>query len=262
MRTNYVRDKVRNGKRAFGSFLGMGSATVAELLAHGGCEWLLIEMEHNGLDMAEVEHILMAVNGTDTIPMVRIPSADPVFIQRSLDIGAMGIAVPMVRSVEEAKAIVRASRYPPEGSRSFGPLRASHYTLKYEEYFEQANQNILIMLIIETPEAVENLEEIARVPGIDVLFIGAFDLCLSLGLNPFDMPLPEIDAVMARAVEVGRSTGVAVGAGASNPQDLLDLAGKGFSFLSYGPDYQLLVGAIRPGVEAYRQLEERSESQE
>ena len=261
MRTNYVRNNVRNGKRAFGAFLGMGSATVAELLAHGGCEWLLIEMEHNGLDMAEVERILMAVNGTDTIPMVRIPSADPVFIQRSLDIGAMGIAVPMVRSVEEAKAIVRASRYPPEGSRSFGPLRASHYTFKYEEYFEQANQNILIMLIIETAEAVENLEEIARVPGIDVLFIGAFDLCLSLGLNPFDMPLPEIDAVMARALEIGRSTGVAVGAGASNPQELLALAEKGFTFLSYGPDYQLLVGAIRPGVEAYRQLE-RSETQE
>ncbi len=255
MRSNFVLDKVRSGEKTFGSFLGMGSATVAELLGHAGCEWLLIEMEHNGLDMAEVEHILMAIGGTDAVPLVRIPSADPVFIQRSLDIGGMGIAVPMVRTVAEAEAIVSASRYPPHGKRSFGPLRASRYTIEYEEYFERANENVLIMLIIETTEAVENLEEIASVPGIDVLFIGAFDLCLSLGLNPFDMPLPEIEAVMDRALEVGRSSGVAVGAGAGSPEELKALAARGFTFLSYGPDYQLLAKSIQPGVETFRNLE-------
>ena len=254
MRTNFVLEKVRRGEKTFGSFLGMGSATVAELLGHAGCEWLLIEMEHNGLDMAEVEHILMAIGGTDAVPLVRIPSAEPVFIQRSLDIGGMGIAVPMVRTVAEAEAIVRATRYPPEGSRSFGPLRASHYTVEYEAYFERANANILTMLIIETPEAVENLEEIANVEGIDVLFIGAFDLCLSMGLNPFEMPLPEIDAVMERALAVGRSSGKAVGAGVGSPEELQARADQGFNFLSYGPDYMLLTGAIRPGVEAFKQL--------
>lgn len=254
MRSNFVREKMLSGGVTFGSFLGMGSATVAELLAHAGCEWLLIEMEHNGLDMAEVEHMLMATNGTETVPLVRIPSDDQVFIQRSLDIGAMGIAVPMVRTVAEAEAIVSASRYPPEGKRSFGPLRASHYTIDYEEYFDQANENVLIMLIIETTEAVENLEEIAKVPGIDVLFIGAFDLCLSMGLNPFHMPLPEIDAVMENALAVGRSCGVAVGTGADSPEELRERAAQGFTFLSYGPDYNLLVGAIQPGVEAFRQL--------
>ncbi len=255
MQSNFVLEKVRSGEKTFGSFLGMGSATVAELLGHAGCEWLLIEMEHNGLDMAEVEHILMAIGGTNAVPLVRIPSADPVFIQRSLDIGGMGIAVPMVRTVAEAEAIVSASRYPPHGKRSFGPLRASRYTIEYEEYFERANENVLIMLIIETTEAVENLEEIASVPGIDVLFIGAFDLCLSLGLNPFDMPLPEIEAVMDRALEVGRSSGVAVGAGAGSPEELKALAARGFTFLSYGPDYQLLAKSIQPGVETFRNLE-------
>ena len=176
MRSNTVREKVRNGQPTLGCFLGLGSPAIAELLAHAGCEWLLIEMEHNGLDMAEVEHMLRAMNGSETIPLVRIPSADPVFIQRALDIGAMGITVPMVRTAAEAQAIVRASRYPPEGSRSFGPLRASQYTVNYEEYFERANDNVLITLIVETAEAVENLEEIAAVPGIDVLFIGDFDL--------------------------------------------------------------------------------------
>ena len=255
MRSNFVREKVRSGQATFGCFMGMGSPTVAELLAHAGCEWLLIEMEHNGLDMAEVEHILMAMNGADTIPLVRIPSADPVFIQRSLDIGGMGIVVPMVRTAAEAAAIVSATRYPPQGKRSFGPLRASNYTINYEGYFNQANENILVMLIIETTEAVENLEEIANVPGIDVLFIGAFDLCLSMGLNPFDMPLPEIDAVMERALAVGRSCGVAVGAGTGSPEELRIRAQQGFTFLSYGPDYVLLRDSIQPGVEAFRQLD-------
>ena len=144
MRSNVVREKLRSGQHTFGSFMGMGSPTIAELLAHAGCEWLLIEMEHNGLDMAEVEHILMAMNGTETVPLVRIPSIDPVFIQRALDIGGMGLMVPMVRTADEARAIVRASRYPPEGSRSFGPLRASQYTVNYEEYFNRANENVLI----------------------------------------------------------------------------------------------------------------------
>ena len=254
MQSNTVREKVRNGQPTLGCFLGMGSPAIAELLAHAGCEWLLIEMEHNGLDMAEVEHMLRAMNGSETIPLVRIPSADPVFIQRALDIGAMGITVPMVRTAAEAQAIVRASRYPPEGSRSFGPLRASQYTVNYEEYFEQANDNVLITLIVETAEAVENLEEIAAVPGIDVLFIGAFDLCLSLGLNPFEMPLPEIDAVMERTLAVAATADVAVGVGAGSPQELRKRAAQGFTFLAYGPDYIMLLNAIRPGVEEFRRL--------
>ncbi len=254
MQANKVRQKIRSGQSSFGCFMGMGSTMVAELLAHAGCEWLVVEMEHNGLDMAEVEQILMAMNGTGTVPMVRIPSADPVFIQRSLDIGGLGIAVPMVKTAEEAKAIVRASRYPPHGARSFGPLRASNYTIDYEGYFDQANDNILILLILETAEAVENLEEIANVPGIDVIYIGAFDLCLSLGLNPFDMPLPEIDKVIEHAQSVAKRCDVALGIGSGSPEELHQRAAQGFTFLGYGPDYQLLLGSLRPGVEAFKQL--------
>ena len=160
----------------------------------------------------------------------------------------------MVRTADEARAIVRASRYPPEGSRSFGPLRASQYTVNYEEYFNRANENVLIALILETVEGVENLEEIAAVPGIDVIFIGAFDLCLSLGLNPFEMPLPEIDAVIERALAVAGATDVALGIGAGNPQELRQRADQGFTFLSYGPDYMLLLNSIRPGLEEFRKL--------
>ena len=132
MKTNFVREKLRAGQPAIGSFLGLQSPNVAELMAHAGYDWLVIETEHNALDSAEIEHMLMAISGTDVVPIVRIPSSNPVFIQRALDMGGMGIVVPMVKTAEEAQVIVSATRYPPEGTRGFGPLRASHYTFDNE----------------------------------------------------------------------------------------------------------------------------------
>src|SRR5258707_9733105 len=110
MRKNWVREKMRAGQPTLGCFLGLGSPNVAELLAHAGFDWLVIETEHNGLDSAEIEHILMAINGTETIPIVRVPSANPVYIQRALDVGALGVLVPLVRTAAEARAIVAATR--------------------------------------------------------------------------------------------------------------------------------------------------------
>ena len=166
MRTNHVRQKLLAHEPTLGCFLGLGSPNAAELLAHAGFDWLVIETEHNALDAAEVQQMLMALNGSETIPLVRVPSANPVYSQRALDMGALGIVVPLVKTAAEADAIVRATRYPPLGTRSFGALRASRYTFDNEDYFQRANDNLLVVLIIETREAVENLEEIAAVPGI------------------------------------------------------------------------------------------------
>ena len=164
MKTNAVRQKILAGQATLGSFIGLGSANVAELLAHAGFDWLVIETEHNGLDSAEVEHLLMAMSSAEVTPIVRIPSANPVYIQRALDMGGMGILVPLVRSAEETRAIVAATRYPPSGSRSFGPLRASHYSLDNADYLARANDNLLVILILETVEAVAALEEIVATP--------------------------------------------------------------------------------------------------
>jgi len=254
MRKNWVREKLRAGEPALGAFLGLGSPNAAELMAHAGYDWLAIEAEHSPLDLAQVEHMLMALNGTDTIPIVRVPSAEPLFIQRVLDAGSMGILVPMTRSAAEAEAIVSATRYPPEGRRGFGPLRASHYTMDYPDYFASANENILIALIIETSEALHNLEEIAAVPGIDALFFGLFDLCLSLGLNPMDQPFAQVDEAVAEAVAICQKMGVAIGIGSGTPEELRRRRQEGFTFQVYGTDYQLLGDAARAGVELFRRL--------
>lgn len=250
MKTNHVRENLKAGNPAIGCFLGLGSPSVAELMAHAGFDWLVIETEHNGLDSAEIEHMLRAIDGTDAVPIVRVPSSDQVFIQRALDMGAMGVLVPMVRSAEEARAVVSATRYPPEGTRSWGPLRASGYTFDNDDYFERANENMLVALILETKDALDDLETVAGVPGVDVIFLGPWDMSLALGLDPRQLPLPEIDTVLDRIVEVASKTGVAAGVGAGTPEGLREQQAAGVTFLSYGPDYSLLVRAARAGLEA------------
>src|SRR5207237_930132 len=160
---NRVRERVRAGEPTIGCFLALGSPNAAELLGHAGFDWLVIETEHSALDTAQVEHMLMAIGGTGAVPLVRVPAVDPVFIQRSLDLGALGIVVPLVRTADDARAAVRATRFPPAGSRSFGPIRAARYSLDYAPYLAGANESLIVALIVETREAVENLEEIAAV---------------------------------------------------------------------------------------------------
>jgi len=252
MRTNWVRQKLLAHEPTLGCFMGLGSPNVAELLAHAGFDWLVIETEHNGLDAAEIQQMLMALNGTETIPLVRVPSANPVYIQRALDMGALGIVVPLVKTAAEAEAIVRATRYPPQGTRSFGALRAAHYTFDNEDYFQRANDNILVVLILETREAVADLEAIAAVPGVDALYFGPFDLCLSLRLNPFHQPFPEVEAIYARALAIGQQYGTAIGMGVSTVDQLHQRRAEGYTLLGYGTDYHLLVGAARAGVAAFR----------
>ena len=157
----------------------------------------------------------------------------------------------MVRTVAEAEAIVAATRFPPVGRRSFGPLRASHYSLDNADYLGRANDNILVALIVETREMLDNLEEVAAVPGIDVLFLGPFDLCLSLGLDPLQLPLPEIDAVLSGCWKWAarpawpsamRPTRRMVCAHCRRRESLSSVSGQ---------DYGLLQRAISEGVAAF-----------
>lgn len=251
MRENWVRQKLNRGEPTIGCFIGLGSPHVAELLAHAGYDWLVLETEHSAVDIAQVEHMMMAISGADTIPIVRVMNAEPIVIQRALDAGAFGILVPMVRTAADIEAIVKSTRYPPVGERGFGPLRASRYAKDYAEYARKANDNIIVSIIIETKEAIENIEEIAAVPGLDGMFLGLFDLSISYGLDPLELPHPEIDAAIARTLAAGNTSGVAVGMGSSTPEELLKLRKDGFTYLAYGSDYSLLTAGARGGLDAF-----------
>jgi 2-keto-3-deoxy-L-rhamnonate aldolase RhmA len=220
-------------------------------LGHAGFEWLVVETEHNALDAAETQQMLMAIDSTPALPFVRLPSRDPVGVQRALDMGAMGVMTPMIRTADDAAAVVRATRYPPSGARGYGPLRAARYGQDAADYFYRANDHILTMFIIETREAVDNLDAIAAVPGVDVLYFGPFDLCLSIGLDPLKQPHPEIEAIYERALPIGKRHGVAIGTGSANPDQLAQRARQGFTCLGYASDYALLGAGAKTGIEAF-----------
>jgi 4-hydroxy-2-oxoheptanedioate aldolase len=248
VKTNWVRERLRGGQPTVGCFLGLGSPSVAELMAHAGFDWLVVETEHNALDSAEIQHMLMAISSTDTVPIVRVPSADPVFIQRALDMGGMGILVPLVRTAAEAEAIVRATRFPPHGTRSWGPLRASHYTFDNRDYMDRANDNILVALILETREAVENLDAIAAVPGIDVIFLGPADLSFAYGVDFLTGIHPPVEAAIETMIAVCRKHGKASGIGDSSAAGLRRWIERGCTFVTYSTDYSLLASAVRDGL--------------
>jgi 4-hydroxy-2-oxoheptanedioate aldolase len=232
--------------------MSLGSPAVAELLGHAGFEWLVIETEHSALDAAEIQEMVRAVETTAAVPIVRIPSIDEVAIQRALDIGARGIVVPLVRNAEEATKIVGATRYPPEGTRSFGPLRAAHYGMDNQAYLEQANEQIIVILILETREAIENLGAIALVSGIDALYVGPFDLAISLGFDPLRPEAAELESVMQEGLRACRAAGVALGVPVRTPGEMVKRHRQGFTFFGYGPDYLLLTDAARSGLDAFR----------
>ncbi len=248
MITNQVRRRLAAGEPTIGAFLGLGSPGVAGLMANAGFDWLVIETEHNALDSAEIEHMLMAMAGTDVTPIVRVPSSNRVYIQRALDMGALGVLVPLVSSADEARAVVDATRFPPEGSRSFGPLRASRYSFDNDDYLERANENMLVALIVETKGALDELEEIAAVPGVDALTLGPYDMSLALGLDPRKLPLPEIDEVTRRMIEAGRRHGVAIGASPIASGGIQELLDAGITFVSCGSDYSLLAAASKASL--------------
>ncbi|MDX6598210.1 MAG: 4-hydroxy-2-oxoheptanedioate aldolase [Gaiellales bacterium] len=247
-----LRARLLAGESTTGCFLGLGSPSVTELLGHVGFDWLVLETEHSAVDVAQLEHMLRALGASGSTPIVRVPPRDPVFIQRALDLGAGGVIVPLIRSAEEAREVVAATRFPPQGTRSFGPLRAARYSLDYARYLETANDEMLVGFIIETREALESIEEIAAVPGVDVLFLGLFDLCLSLGVDPLALPLPEVDAAIERVLGAGARHGVAVGHSARSRDELEQLRARGFRFIGYGTDYFLLLNAARAAFEEPR----------
>ena len=251
VRDNTTRAKLLAGEPTLGSFLGLGSPHIAEMLGHAGFDWLGLETEHSAVESERVEQMMMAMGGTVATPIVRVTRGDPLEIARVLDIGAMGVIVPMVRTATDVETIVNATRYPPAGSRGFGPLRASRYAQDYEDYLNRANEQIVVAVIIETAEAIENINQIAAVPGLDVMFLGLYDLCLSYGFNPNEMPFPQIDACIEQVLGAGVEHQVAVGMGVGSPEDLRQRRDQGFRFLSYGTDYMLLAGAARAGIEAF-----------
>lgn len=182
MRENTVKAKWRAGEVTLGGWLAIPSTFTAEIMAYRGFDWICLDMQHGLIDYADAVRMIQTINATDTVPIVRVPDNDFGFINRMLDAGAMGIIVPLVNSAAEARRVVDACRYYPAGSRSMGPTRIS--VSAGAGYGARANDEIACIPMVETKEAVENLDEILGVEGVDAVYIGPADLSITLGLPP------------------------------------------------------------------------------
>jgi len=206
MRPNKIKQMWRDGKFVTLGWLSISHGFTAEIMARQGFDALCVDLQHGTNEMSNVWPLLQAISQTETVPVVRVAWNEPAAIMRALDLGAYGIIVPLVNSAEEAAKAVAACRYPPVGIRSSGPIRAMHYG--GAGYFEHANDEIVVMAMIETKEGLANLDAICATPGLDAVYIGPADLSFALGLpprgdNPDPLHLATCDKILKAAHKHG-----------------------------------------------------------
>ncbi len=241
MRPNKIKALWREGKPAVMGWCSSGNPYIAEVMANAGYDGVLIDMQHGmGITPDKAIACLQAISTTDTVPMVRVPWNDPLQIQYMLDAGAYGVIVPLVNNPEDAARAAGASRYPPVGFRSVGPNRARLYG--GADYFQHANEEVIVLVMIETQEGLNNLEKIARVPGVDGFYIGPSDLAVSFGLPPGadSAKDPRHMAAVQRVLDVANKEGVIAGHNSFGPEDTVRLFGMGFRICQIGSDVAMV----------------------
>lgn len=215
--------------------MSIDSSYTVEALSHAGFDWLCLDMQHGMLDYSIVKHQLTAMSTTNTIPFVRVPWNEPYEIMKVLDAGAYGVIVPLVNTREEAERAVAACRYPPQGIRSHGPNRATLYSGK--GYTKGANQELACIVMIETAEALDNLEDIVSTPGVDAVYIGPNDLAYGLGLKPTgDNNEPTHVAAVTHILETAKKHGVAAGIQTGSVEFTRRYLDQGFHMVTLGSD--------------------------
>ncbi len=237
------KSRLAGGEKLLGSMITLPCPAVAEILVELGYQWLFVDGEHGPLETAEVLAILQAVG--DRVPcIVRVPAAAEVPIKKMLDLGAAGIIAPQVNTAQQAADVVAWSLYAPEGRRGVGLARAHGYGLKFQEYVESANQEVTVIVQAEHAEAVENIEQIAQVPGIDAVLLGPYDLAASLG-KMGQVDDPEVTGAIDRITAACQAAGIPLGIFGVTADAIRPYADKGYNLLVAGTDTIFLASAAR-----------------
>jgi 4-hydroxy-2-oxoheptanedioate aldolase len=249
MRSNPVRRLLEAGQPALGASISSNSPLVAETVGHLGFDWAMVDLQHGENNLGNLAQMLTALSATPTTPWVRVVSNDGPLIQRALDLGAFGIVVPLIGNAREAEAAVRATRYPPRGDRSWGPIRGALYG--GSGYYPDIENELTVVVMIETYDGIQNADEIFAVDGISGCLIGTNDFSLSMGLPPRPVPDnspmdPRVEDAAQRVLEACKRHGKAPGLFTTDAAMAARRVQQGFQIITVAND----VGSMRAAATA------------
>jgi 2-keto-3-deoxy-L-rhamnonate aldolase RhmA len=248
---NKLRRSLLDRKVTLGAWMQIGHCAVAEIFARAGFDWVCVDLEHGAIDLETTTNIFRTLDAFDCVPVARLPLNDPVWIHRTLDAGARGLIIPMVKTAAEAEAAVREAKYPPRGTRGYGYSRANMHGMDFAEYIASANDEIAMVMQIEHKDAIGNLEAILDVPGVDGLFIGPLDLSGSMGITG-QLDHPQMVGALDRYRSVCRDRGVTAGMHIvrPNPENIGKAIEQGYTLIALGLDNVFLDDSSRACLKA------------
>ena len=246
---NLVKDKLARGEATIGTWHMIGHPVVAEILAQAGFDWVALDIEHGAFEWPAALGQVQVIQGQGCPALLRLPVNAPEHFKWALDTGAEGVIIPMIRTAEDARQAVAYAKYPPMGERGIGIGRAHGYGATFDNYVAIANAETLVVLQIEHIDAVKNIEAICAVPGVDVAFIGPYDLSGTMGLMG-QVAHPDVEKAMVHVLHVAQDAGIVPGLLIASPKpgEVAQRVAEGFRFISIGLDTLMLVNAAREMV--------------
>ncbi len=249
-----LKQKLKNNELTIGSWIMIGNPMSVEVMALAGFEWLVIDIEHTSIDLQTAENLIRTIQAKGIKALVRVSKNEEVVIKRILDMGADGIIVPMVCSKEDAITAVNYAKYPPLGKRGVGLYRASGYGTKFEEYKKWVNEELVIIAQIEHVDAVNNIDDILQVEGIDGTIIGPYDLSGSLGF-PGEFERDDVKNAVQKVLDKCKAKNIPSGFHVvdTNPENLKQKINQGCTFLAYGIDYFFMRDSAMDGMKRLKE---------
>jgi 2-keto-3-deoxy-L-rhamnonate aldolase RhmA len=250
-----LKKTIMNKKLALGSWITLAHPAIAEIMSKAGFDWLAVDLEHSVITIREAEELIRVINLSGVTPLVRLTSNDPNQIKRVMDAGSHGVIVPMVNSIADAKKAVEAVKYPPIGKRGVGLARAQGYGTKFDEYLKWQKDSAIVIVQVEHIDAVNNLEDIFSVEGVDGYIIGPYDLSGSLGI-PGQFQHPDFLEAMERVSKVAKKMNMTGGIHIiePEPEQLQQRIKEGYQFIAYSLDIRMLDVACRKGLQNINNL--------
>ncbi|MDA8141172.1 MAG: aldolase/citrate lyase family protein [Desulfobacteraceae bacterium] len=253
-----LKRKLQNKQRTIGSWLSFSYPPVCEMMIKAGFEWLVIDMEHTGIDFADARLLIQLIDLAGCTPLVRVGANDPLLIKRAMDAGAQGVIVPMVNSVADARSAVAAAYYPPLGTRGVGLYRAQEYGAGFEAYRKRAAEETVVIVQIEHIYGVRALQEILAVEHVDGFIVGPYDLSASIG-HPGEFDHPEVRDALTIVENTIKTTPKAAGFHVvhSDHDALRAKIREGYSFIAYGDDMVFLAEKLKEEAHFLGGVQER-----